>query len=138
MDEKIKEILLSYKNIVTIGFSNNPEKPARRVPAFLISKGYNVIPVNPNHDKILGRKSYKSLKEVEEDIDIVQVFRPQEEVPKIVEEVIERKKSKGDVKVLWLQEGIKSESAKKLEEYGITVIEDMCMYKEYKRLIEEG
>ncbi|MEO0255309.1 MAG: CoA-binding protein [candidate division WOR-3 bacterium] len=138
MDEKIKEILLSYRNIATIGFSNNPEKPARRVPAFLISKGYNVIPVNPNHDKILGRKSYKSLKEVEEEIDIVQVFRPQEEVPKIVEEVIDRKKSRGDIKVLWLQEGIKSESAKKLEEYGITVIEDRCMYKEYKRLIEEG
>ncbi len=136
-DEKIKEILLNYKNIATIGFSNNPEKPARRVPAFLIAKGYNVIPVNPNYDKILGRKSYKNILEIPGNIDIVQVFRPSKDVPEIVEQVIKRKREKGDVKVLWLQEGIMHESTKKAEEEGIIVVQDKCMYKEYVRLIGE-
>ncbi len=136
-DEKIKEILLNYKNIATIGFSNNPEKPARRVPAFFIAKGYNVVPVNPRHDKILGRKSYKSILEIPDEIDVVQVFRPSEEVPQIVEQVIKRKREKGDVKVLWLQEGIIHESTKKAEEEGIIVVQDKCMYKEYVRLIGE-
>ncbi|MEN3045586.1 MAG: CoA-binding protein [Candidatus Hydrothermales bacterium] len=136
-DEKIKKILLEYKNIATVGFSTNPEKPARKVPVFLISKGYNVIPVNPNHEKILGRKSYKSILDVEEKIEIVQVFRPSEEVPKIVEDIIKRRNLKGDVKVLWLQEGIKSKSTHKLKELGIDVIEDRCMYKEYVRLFKD-
>ncbi len=137
MEEKIKGILLNYKNIATIGFSNNPEKPARRVPAFLISKGYNVIPVNPTHDEILGRKSYKNILEVPDKVEIVQVFRPSEEIPDIVEQVIRRKREKGDVKVLWLQEGIMHESTKKAEEEGIIVVQDKCMYKEYVKLIGE-
>jgi hypothetical protein len=132
--DKIKEILENYRKIAVIGFSNNPEKPARRVPAFFISKGYEVIPVNPNYEKILGRKSYKNILEVPGKIEIVNVFRPSEEIPEIVEQVIKRKKEKGDIKVLWLQEGIMHESTKKAEEEGIIVVQNKCMYKEYVRL----
>ncbi|MCY0882227.1 MAG: CoA-binding protein, partial [Acidianus infernus] len=67
----------------------------------------------------------------------VEVFRPSSEVPKIVEEVIKRKREKGDVKVLWLQEGIRNDDAAKLaEKEGIIVIQDRCMYKEYNKLMQ--
>lgn len=133
MDDLIKEILKKYRKIATVGFSRNPSKPARKVPKFLISKGYDVIPVNPNVDEILRRKSYENILEIPEEIEIVQIFRPSEEVPKIVEDAIKR----GDVKVIWMQEGIKNEEAKRRgEERGLTVVENKCMYKEYVRLIE--
>jgi len=77
-----------------------------------------------------------SILDVPAQIDVVQVFRPSNEVPKIIDEVIERKKKVGDVKVVWLQEGIRSdEAARKAEEHGIKVIQDRCMYKEYMKNI---
>ena len=112
--------------------SANPEKPARRVPAFLIARGYEVIPVNPHHEQILGRKSYSTLAEVPGPIDVVEVFRPSEEIPRVVEQILKRE----DVRVVWLQEGIRNDEAvRPLVERGITVIQDRCMYKEYQRLL---
>lgn len=138
MDEEklIEEVLRKYKNIATVGFSKDPSKPAHQVPKFLISKGYNVIPVNPSADEILGRKSYKSVLDVPDQIDIVEVFRPSNEVPKIIDEVLERVKRRGDVKVIWLQEGIRNdEAAEKARKAGLIVIQDRCMYKEYMKKI---
>jgi predicted CoA-binding protein len=138
MDEEklIGEVLRKYKNIATVGFSKDPSKPAHQVPKFLISKGYNVIPVNPSADEILGRKSYKSVLDVPGQIDIVEVFRPSNEVPKIIDEVLERVKRRGDVKVVWLQEGIRNdEAAEKARKAGLIVIQDRCMYKEYMKKI---
>ncbi|ARM74620.1 CoA-binding protein [Acidianus manzaensis] len=136
-DKTIVEVLRKYKNIATIGFSKDPSKPSHAVPKFLISKGYNVIPVNPTVNEILGRKAYKSLLEVPERVDVVEVFRPSSEIPKIVDEVLERVKEKGDVKVIWLQEGIRNdEAAEKARKAGLIVIQDRCMYKEYKKKIE--
>ncbi|AWR98174.1 CoA-binding protein [Acidianus sulfidivorans JP7] len=133
-DEVIADVLKKYKNIATIGFSKDPSKPSHAVPKFLISKGYKVIPVNPTVNEILGMKSYKSILEVPDKIDIVEVFRPSAEVPKIVDEVLQRVKEKGDVKVIWLQEGIKNdEAAEKARKAGLIVIQDRCMYKEYKK-----
>lgn len=134
-DDTLREIFEKYRRIAVVGMSNNPQKPARRIPAFFIARGYDVIPVNPFHEKILGRKSYPTLEEIPEDIDIVNVFRPSEEVPQVVEQVLARLKQRGDVKVLWLQEGIRhDEAAKKAEEAGLIVIQDQCMYKAYTRL----
>ncbi|BDC18822.1 CoA-binding protein [Acidianus sp. HS-5] len=133
----ILNVLKGYKNVATIGFSKDPTKPSHQVPEFLISKGYNVIPVNPTVDEILGRKSYKSILDVPEKIDIVEVFRPSSEVPKIVDEVLERVKQKGDIKVIWLQEGIRNdEAAERARKAGLIVIQDRCMYKEYMKKIE--
>ncbi|MEM0373059.1 MAG: CoA-binding protein [Sulfolobaceae archaeon] len=135
-NELIKKILLEYKNIATVGFSKDPTKPAHLVPKFLIEKGYNVFPVNPTASEILGRKVYKSIMEIPERIDIVQIFRPSNEVNIIVDEVIARKKRMNDVKVIWMQEGIKNDEAKKkAESEGIIVIQDRCMYKEYMKQI---
>jgi len=136
-EDLIKEILTNYKNIATIGFSKDPTKPSHQVPKFLISKGYNVIPVNPTVDEVLGRKSYKSVLDVPDKVEVVEVFRPSSEVPKIVDEVLERAKQRGDVKVIWLQEGIRNdEAAEKARKAGLIVIQDRCMYKEYKKKIE--
>lgn len=137
-DALILEVLTKYKNIATVGFSKDPSKPAHAVPKFLISKGYNVIPVNPTVDSILGRKSYKSLLEIPDRVEVVQIFRPSKDVPPIVDEAILRARTKGDVKVIWMQEGIRNdEAAKKAEEAGLIVIQDKCMYREYMRLIEK-
>jgi len=135
-DEVIRRVLTEFKNIATVGFSKDPTKPAHLVPKFLIEKGYNIYPVNPTAQEILGRKSYKSIIDIPERVEVVQIFRPSNEVPKIVDEVIERKKKVNDVKVIWMQEGIKNDEAKsKAEREGLIVIQDRCMYKEYMRQI---
>lgn len=131
----IPEVLKKYRTIAVYGMSTNPEKAAHRVPAFLASKGYTVIPVNPGADMILERRCYHSLQEVEERIDIVEVFRPSAEAGAVVQEALARKKEWGDVAVIWLQEGIQNEAAKTLaEKNGIIFIQDRCMLKEYNRV----
>jgi predicted CoA-binding protein len=133
-NELIRDIFTKHHTIAVYGMSKNPEKAAHRVPAFLLSKGYAIIPVNPSADMILNRRCYHGLKEVEEHIDIIEVFRPSEEALSIVQEAVERKKEKGDIAVMWLQEGIQSEEAKMLaEKNGIIFIQDRCMFKEYNR-----
>jgi uncharacterized protein len=133
-NELIRDIFTKHHTIAVYGMSKNPEKAAHRVPAFLLSKGYAIIPVNPSADMILNRRCYHNLKEVEEYIDIIEVFRPSEETLSIVQEAVERKKEKGDIAVMWLQEGIQSEEAKMLaEKNGIIFIQDRCMFKESNR-----
>ena len=137
-NNRIREVFENHQTIAVYGMSKNPEKAAQRVPAFLFSKGYTIIPVNPSADMILNQRSYSNLKKVEEHIDIIEVFRPSEEALSIVQEAIERKKEKGDVAVIWLQEGIQNEEAKMLaEKNGIIFIQDRCMLKEYNRVFPE-
>ncbi|AOL15542.1 CoA-binding protein [Sulfolobus sp. A20] len=136
-EELIKEILLKYKNIATIGFSKDPSKPAFQVPKFLMEHGYNVIPVNPSTNEILGKKSYPSILDVPDKVEVVEIFRPSSEIPKIVDQILERVKRVGDVKVIWMQEGIRhDESAEKARKMGLIVIQDRCMYKEYMKKIQ--
>ncbi|PUA31403.1 MAG: hypothetical protein B9J98_06490 [Candidatus Terraquivivens tikiterensis] len=133
-DEEIKRILSDYKVVAVVGMSRDPTKPSHFVPRFLIKHGYRVIPVNPaaNEIKVGDRvyKSYKNLLEVQEDVDIVNVFRRSEDVPPIAEDAVKK-----GVKVFWMQEGIYNrEAAERLRVAGITVIWDRCMMKEYSRL----
>lgn len=138
-NDRIRDVFENYHTIAVYGMSKNPEKAAHRVSAFLFSKGYAIIPVNPSADMILNRRCYHSLKEVDEHIDIMEVFRPSEEALSIVQEAIARKKEKGDVAVIWLQEGIRNEEAKMLaEKNGIIFIQDRCMFKEYNRAFSES
>lgn len=137
-DELIREILGKYRTVAVYGMSQNPGKPAHSVPAYLLSKGYDIIPVNPYVDKIVGRKSYPNLKDIQEKIDIIEVFRPSDRVLDVVKEALVRKEERGDIAVIWLQEGIQNEEARKLaEEVGIVFVQDRCMYKEFKRLFPE-
>ncbi|MFN4181661.1 MAG: CoA-binding protein [bacterium] len=136
-DKIVEEILRKYRKIAVVGFSSDPEKPGRIVPKFLKSRGYTLYPVNPNLEEALGLKVYRNLMEIPDTIEIVEVFRLPKYVPEVVEEAIQRRKQRGDVYVIWLQEGIRhDEAAKKAEQEGIFVIQDKCMYKEYKKWIE--
>jgi hypothetical protein len=128
----IKEVFEKYRRVAVYGMSANEAKPAYQVPKFLMSKGYEIFPINPHSDEIMGRKVARNLSDVEGDIEILDVFRPSDEAVKVVKEAIERNRSKGDIKVIWLQEGIISDEAKKLaEEYGFEFIQDKCMHVEY-------
>ena len=129
-DEEIREIL-SKKRVAVVGCSTTPGKAAHDIPKYLIDHGYEVVPVNPYADEVLGRKAYDSLADVPGEIDIVDVFRPSDELDGIVDEVLER----GGVDVLWTQTGISNrEATDRAEEAGVRVVEDACMKVEHRRL----
>lgn len=124
------DFYLKIKTIAIVGLSDNPERPSYRVAKFLLDKGYAVIPVNPNIDNFMGIKSQKTLSEIKEKIDVVDIFRKSEFVEEIVKEAI-----KVGAKAVWMQEGvINEEAAKKAREAGLIVVMDMCMMKQYKKL----
>ena len=128
-DEQIRKFY-SLKNIAIVGMSKNPEKAAYYVPKYLADRGYNIIPVNPTADEIMGKKCFHEINEVNESIDIVDVFRPSDQVMPVVEEAIKKKP-----KVIWLQEGIHNQEAEELaREAGIEVVFNRCMLAEYERL----
>jgi predicted CoA-binding protein len=134
LEERIKEILEKSKIIAVVGASRTEGKPAHFVPAYLKSKGYKIIPINPFADEILGEKAYKSLLDIPPDIkiDVVDVFRPSEEVTKVVEEAIKR-----GVKIVWLQSGIYNKEAVELaKKNNIEIIWDRCMMETHKRLFK--
>ncbi len=132
MSDTMINIFEQNKTIAVIGMSKHVYKAAFSVPMFMLNQGYTIIPVNPTTNSIQQIKCYKTLDDVSENIDILNVFRPSEEVFAIVQNAVERKKTKGDIKVIWLQEGIYDNNAKKLaEENGIIFIQNKCMYKEF-------
>ncbi len=117
------KILTEAKTIAVVGASKNPEKDAHRIPKYLQQHGYRIIPVNPTADVILGEKAYKSLSDVKEPYDVVDIFRPSEDVPPIVDEAI-----RGPAKVIWMQLGIENDAAaKKAERAGKIVVQNACM-----------
>ena len=129
-DEQIREIL-SMKKVVVIGMSKNSSKAANYVPRYLSENDYDVIPVNPYADEILGKKCYDSVSEIDDEVDIVDVFRPSEDVLPFVKEAIAKKP-----KVIWLQEGIHNAEAEELaREAGIQVVFNRCMLAEHQRLL---
>jgi len=128
-DEQIKKFFL-LKNIAVVGMSKHSEKAAYYVPKYLADKGYNIVPVNPTADEIMGKKCYHGINEVSESIDIVDVFRPSDQVMPVVEEAIKKKP-----KVIWLQEGIHNQEAEELaRKAGIEVVFNRCMLAEHERL----
>ncbi|WP_135830112.1 CoA-binding protein [Halorussus halobius] len=130
-DAELREIL-SADRIAVVGCSTTPGKAAHDVPEYLREHGYEVIPVNPYADEIFGREAHDSLAEVEAEVDVVDVFRPSEEVAGIVEQAIER----DDAEVVWTQLGIADdESAARAEAAGKRVVQDRCMKVEHERLV---
>ena len=136
--KEIKSILGTYRTVAVVGLSRDPAKDSHRVARYLQSVGYRIVPVNPFVDEVLGEKSYKSLLEVPEPIDIVDIFRPSEAVPAIVEEAIQLKNKMGSPKVIWMQLGIvNEEAARRAKEAGFKVVMDRCMMREHKLLNKE-
>lgn len=127
---EIAEILRNAKTIAVVGLSPKPDRPSHGVTAYMQSQGYKIIPVNPGHAEILGEKSYKSLLEVPEPVDIVNIFREPSAVPEIVDQAIAKK-----AKVIWMQEGIvHNAAADKARAAGLKVVMNKCIYKEHARL----
>ena len=128
-DDQIREIL-SLNKVAVIGMSKNSSKAAHYVPKYLSDNGYDVIPVNPSSDEILGKKCYDSVLDINEPIDIVDVFRPSDQVLPFVKDAIKKKP-----KVIWLQEGIHNSEAEALaKSHGIKIIFNRCMLAEHQRL----
>ena len=129
-DAEIKNFL-TLKKVAVIGMSRTESKAAHFVPKYLSENGFDIIPINPNSNEILNRKCYKEITEVDGEIDIVDVFRPSEDVLPFVKEAIKK-----NPKVIWLQEGIHNEEAESLaREHGIDVVFNRCMLAEHQRLM---
>lgn len=121
-----------YRVVAVVGASKNPEKDAHTVPAYLKQHGYRIIPINPTADRILDEKAYPSLAdlptELAKQVEVVEVFRPSEELPEVARQVVEMHKKFGRPFVFWAQTGLESEEAKKvLEESRIPYVMNACM-----------
>jgi len=128
-DEQIRDIL-SLKKVVVIGMSKHSSKAAHFVPKYLSDNGYDITPVNPTAKEILGKKCYDSVSEIDEEIEIVDIFRPSDQVLTVIQDAIKKKP-----KVIWLQEGIHNSEAEELaRKEGIKVVYNRCMLAEHQRL----
>lgn len=130
-DETVKEVLQTAKTIAIVGLSPDESKDSNKVARYLQSVGYKIIPIYPKEDEILGEKVYKTLADVKEHIDIVNVFRKPAVLMDIAKEIITR----SDAKVMWSQLGIVNNDAAKLaQENGKIVIQNKCTKIEHQRL----
>ncbi|SDZ79633.1 hypothetical protein SAMN04488065_0379 [Haloplanus vescus] len=126
-DEEIRS-LLDAETIAVVGCSGTPGKAAHDVPAYLQEQGYDVIPINPNRDVVLGREAPDSLGDVADDVDLIDVFRPSEEVSSIVDDAVKRRQRHDDVEGLWLQRGIRDDAAAdRARDAGLVVVQDRCL-----------
>lgn len=122
MSKSPQEVLESARTIAVVGASRDPDKPGGSVPAGLQARGFRVIPVNPFADTLFGEKVYRSLLEVPEKIDLVDVFRPSPDTPEIA-----RQAAAIGARALWLQLDIRSREARRIaEEAGMDYVEDQC------------
>jgi predicted CoA-binding protein len=119
--------MLQARRIAVVGMSDDPSRPSHGIGGYLASHGYEVIPVNPNHDQVLGQKCYARLSDVPGEIDLVNVFRR----PQFCADVTRDAIAKG-AKGVWLQAGIRNEEARKLaEDAGVDFVQDRCIMVEH-------
>ena len=132
-DEEIRKIY-NFKNIAVVGISRDPAKAAHSIPKYMIEKGYNVIPVNPSAVEILGRRTYSRVSDIKSQVDIIDVFRPSEDVYPVVEDSIR----KPGIRVIWLQEGIHNDDAEKIaRDNNIDFVFNRCIMAEHMRLFDD-
>ena len=128
-DEEIRQVF-SLKNVAVVGMSKNSDKAAHFVPKYLSEQGFDITPVNPNSTEILGKKSYPDISSLDHPVDIIDIFRPSEDVLPFVEDAIKK-----NPKVIWLQEGIHNSKAEELaRNNGIMIVFNRCMLAEHQRL----
>ena len=128
---EIKNILSKFKSIAMVGVSKDPKKTSTIVMKYMQEYGFKVYPVNPSAEgeKILGEKVYAKITDINQSVDIVDVFRPSKEVYEIAKDAV-----KIGAKVLWLQLGIRDENSKKLiEDNEMEYIENKCTKMEYQK-----
>ena len=129
-DSELKQLLQNTRTIAVVGLSEKPDRPSHHVAAYLQSVGFRVIPVNPSVLSILGERSYPTLYDIPEPVDMVDVFRRSDAVPAIAQEAIAI-----GAKSLWLQEGvIHEEAAAMAKAAGLQVVMDRCILKEHEKV----
>lgn len=131
----IADILRTVKTIALLGASPNPDRPSNRVMGFLLSKGYTVFPVNPGQagKQIQGQTVYRTLSDVPQPVDMVDVFRAAEYLDSVVDEALALETLP---KVIWGQLSVRDDrAAAKAEAAGIKVVMDRCPAIEYPRLV---
>jgi predicted CoA-binding protein len=129
-NQAIRYILDSYKTVAMVGLSGNWYRPSFFAAKYLLEHGFQVIPVNPNYQEILGQKCYPDLASIPQQVDIVDLFQRSDQVLQFVQPAIDRQ-----AKVLWLQLGIVNDAAAaQAEDAGLQVVMDRCMKIEYARL----
>lgn len=132
-DEEIRNIY-NFKNIAVVGMSRDPAKAAHFVSKYMIERGFNVIPVNPSAVEILGRRTYSRVSDIKSQVDILDVFRPSEDVYPIVEDSIRKR----GIRVIWLQEGIHNSDAEKIaRDNNIEFVFNRCIMAEHMRLFDD-
>ena len=138
----IEQILKKQRTVAVVGLSHDPKKDSHRVADYLQKQGYSIIPVNPTVNDVLGQRVYKTLldipPELQKTIEVVDIFRPAEDVLPIVDQAIQLKRQHGMPLVVWMQLGIVNEQvAQKAQKAGLIVVMDKCMMKEHERLSRE-
>lgn len=127
----MRHILVSFNTIAVVGASDDPDRAGNYIPAYLKQTGYRIIPVNPNHERVLGEKCYPSLRDIPEPVEVVEVFRRPEFTPDIVRDAIEI-----GAKAVWLQLGIVNDEARRLAtDAGLLFVQDECMGPQHRRLL---
>lgn len=130
-DDVRRQVLNDCKTIAIVGLSNNPQRTSHRIGKYLQEAGYRIIPVNPNISQALGEKSYPDLSSIPFAIDLVDVFRRQEEIDAVVAEAL-----KISPRAVWLQLGLTCPGDKgRVKDAGADLIEDCCIMVEHRRLI---
>lgn len=135
-DATLRSILDEARTIAVVGLSSKPERDSYGVSRYLQRRGYRVVPVNPNETEVLGEKAYPLLLDVPADaaVDIVDVFRKAEETPSVADQAV-----RAGAKVLWLQEGIVNDEARRIaEDGGLTVVMGLCIRTTRERLEREA
>lgn len=121
--ERLRRLFHATRTIAVVGASHREDRPAHTIPAYLRSQGYRIIPVSPRGGELFGERVRTSLAEIDEPIDVVDVFRPSAETPDIARQAVAM-----GARVLWLQKGIANDEARAIAEAaGLTVIMDRCM-----------
>ena len=129
MKDEIDRILSDSKTVAVVGMSSRADRPSHYVAKYLLENGYDVIPVNPQIDEVLGLQSYPDLKSIPRHVDLVDIFRRSIQVPPIVDEAIEI-----GAQFIWMQDGVThEEAAAKAREAGATVVMDNCTLREHSR-----
>ena len=138
-DEQLKKFFSECRVIAVVGLSRDPKKDSFRVSSYMKHQGFRIIPINPYSDEILNEKSYQNLLDIpanlQQIIDIVDIFRPSAEVLAIVKEAIELKNKNNKPSVVWMQIGIADEKAAIMAETaGLRIVMNKCIMVEHRRL----
>jgi uncharacterized protein len=131
-DTQITDLLREAKTIAVVGLSSNRMRASFGVARFLQRQGYRIIPVNPNETEVLGERAYACLRDVPDDVDIVDIFRRSEKVPDVIDDAVRKRP-----RCIWMQEGvINNAAAQKAESAGVPVVMNRCILKELGRLLD--